>query len=251
MPRYRCHKCKRTFNARSATAVARLWYRERWQAYAQCLRESLTVRASAKAVGIRRNAAWRWRQRFLSVFAHASQAVLEGLIEADETYLNRSHKGSRNLHRPAHRRGSDAAGEENVCVLAACDRAGRVRDGIVEKCNEEAVNQVLWRINEEESVLCSDGHPAYEAWAKAHGVIHKRLNIRRGIRIIDGIFHIQNVNGYHSRLKAWLGRFHGVSTRYLGNYLAWRRVLEEKGGNVPEKEMLLRIIRECQQEVVT
>lgn len=34
-------------------------------------------------------------------------------------------------------------------------------------------------------------------------------------------YHIQNVNGLHSRLKQWINRFKGVATKYLDNYLAW------------------------------
>lgn len=41
-----------------------------------------------------------------------------------------------------------------------------------------------------------------------------------------GAFHIQNVNAYDSRLKSWMIPFHGVATKYLTNYLGWRRLLE-------------------------
>jgi hypothetical protein len=34
------------------------------------------------------------------------------------------------------------------------------------------------------------------------------------------------VNALHQRLKAWLGRFNGVSTRWLDHYLAWFRWTE-------------------------
>jgi hypothetical protein len=47
-----------------------------------------------------------------------------------------------------------------------------------------------------------------------------------GIRVIDHAFHIQDVNAYHGRLKGWMARFHGVATKYLPNYLGWRRFLE-------------------------
>ncbi len=43
---------------------------------------------------------------------------------------------------------------------------------------------------------------------------------------VRGAFHIQNVNAYDSRLKGWMKRFHGVSTKYLKHYLGWRRLLE-------------------------
>ena len=36
-----------------------------------------------------------------------------------------------------------------------------------------------------------------------------------------GIYHIQSINNYHSRLKAFLKPFNGVSTKYLNNYLVW------------------------------
>lgn len=45
----------------------------------------------------------------------------------------------------------------------------------------------------------------------------------------DGIYHIQNVNGYHARLSHWIDRFKGVATKYLDNYLIWFQFLEMKG----------------------
>jgi hypothetical protein len=37
---------------------------------------------------------------------------------------------------------------------------------------------------------------------------------------------VQNVNAYHQRLREWIARFHGVASRYLPNYLGWRRALD-------------------------
>lgn len=34
------------------------------------------------------------------------------------------------------------------------------------------------------------------------------------------------MNAYDSRLKSWMIPFHGVATKYLTNYLGWRRLLE-------------------------
>ena len=41
------------------------------------------------------------------------------------------------------------------------------------------------------------------------------------------IYHIQHVNSWHSRLKKWMERFNGVSTKYLNYYLVWYRWLEK------------------------
>ena len=51
--------------------------------------------------------------------------------------------------------------------------------------------------------------------------------------------HINNVNGYHGRLKEWLRPFHGVATKYLDRYLGWRRTVEAIGSD-PEPQDWLR-----------
>lgn len=38
---------------------------------------------------------------------------------------------------------------------------------------------------------------------------------------VKGLYHIQNVNNYHSRLKGWIQRFNGVATKYFDHYLSW------------------------------
>jgi hypothetical protein len=75
-------------------------------------------------------------------------------------------------------------------------------------------------------VLCSDGYKSYIQIARDNDLIHKRLNLSAGIRVIDKVFHIQNVNAYHSRLKSWINIFHGVSTKYLDHYLGWFRLMD-------------------------
>ena len=39
---------------------------------------------------------------------------------------------------------------------------------------------------------------------------NRPVNVAAGQRVIDGIYHIQNVNAYDSRLKQWMVKFHGV-----------------------------------------
>jgi len=40
-------------------------------------------------------------------------------------------------------------------------------------------------------------------------------------------------------LREWIARFHGVASRYLLNYLGWRRALD--GQRIASVEQLLRI----------
>lgn len=57
-----------------------------------------------------------------------------------------------------------------------------------------------------------------------------------------GLYHIQNVNALHSRLKQWIARFKGVATKYLDNYLAWFLFVDSRSNestNHNIKEFLL------------
>ncbi|WP_245569043.1 IS1595 family transposase, partial [Desulfobacter curvatus] len=78
-----------------------------------------------------------------------------------------------------------------------------------------------------------DGHTAYQTFCDAENFSHEVVNLSKGGRV-KGAFHLQNVNAYHSRFKGWLHRFHGVATKYLQNYLGWRRSLEQRPGILPE-----------------
>ena len=75
-------------------------------------------------------------------------------------------------------------------------------------------------------LLCSDGYKPYIALSEKNDLIHKLLDVAGGIKVIDKVIHIQNVNAYHSRLKAWVKRFHGVATKYLEHYLGWFRFMD-------------------------
>jgi len=77
---------------------------------------------------------------------------------------------------------------------------------------------------DKEAVLCSDGAAVYSAFAKKTGIAHEAIHTK-GPRA-RGVFHVQNVNAYGSRLKTWMRRFNGVATKYLGHYLGWRLLLE-------------------------
>jgi hypothetical protein len=44
------------------------------------------------------------------------------------------------------------------------------------------------------------------------------LYSEKGKERVRGLYHIQNVNSYHSRLKGWIKRFNGVAAKYLDHY---------------------------------
>ena len=132
MQRFRCLGCRRSYNALTGTPLARLRLRGHWLTCLQCLLDSRTVRAAARMTGVHRTTSFRWRHRFVHGFMRDRLARLAGVVEADETYLLESQKGSRRMTRPARRRGGVAPyrgiGFAHDCVLVACDRVGGALD---------------------------------------------------------------------------------------------------------------------------
>lgn len=104
LQRYLCLGCARSFNMLTGTPLARLRQRDQWPRYCAAILASRTVRQAATDVGIHKNTSFRWRHRFLSILRNDRRWPLQGITEADETYLLESQKGSRRLTRPARRR---------------------------------------------------------------------------------------------------------------------------------------------------
>lgn len=79
---------------------------------------------------------------------------------------------------------------------------------------------------------------------KRVGVVHRPVNIAEGQRVIGGIYHIQIVNAYDSRLKQWMVKSHGVATQYLESYLGWQRMIDRLGQNITPKACLPNLLEE-------
>ena len=248
LQRYRCRQCGRTFNDLTGTPLARLRLKGRWIDYLAALLDALPVRPAAARTGVHRNTAFRWRHRFLHWVKLDRTRHLNGIVEADEMFLLESQKGSRKLDRAPRQRGGRAhkrgISRELDCILVARDRSGQTVDAVTGRgaLTVAALARHLLPKLDPHALLVTDANAAYRAFARKHGVAHQAVNVNSGERVRAsplGAMHVQNVNGYHQRLRQWLARFHGVASRYLPNYLGWRWALD--GGRVTSVEHLLSI----------
>ena len=243
LQRYRCRSCRRTFNLLSGTPLARLRYRAHWLDYLGGMLESHSVRRAAREIGVASATSFRWRHRFLALSKDDRPQRLSGIAEADEMYVLESHKGSRSLDRPPRKRGGKATkrgiSNEQVCILVARDRSGQTIDAVTGKgsvSKRQLVEHLGPRL-ERDVLLVTDSHAAYPAFARELGISHAAINASVGERR-RGALHIQNVNAYHSRMRAWLLPFRGVASRYLSHYFGWRWALD--GQRIASPDAFLR-----------
>jgi len=248
LQRYRCKSCRRTFMALTGTPVLMLRDRDKWLAHAECLRQGLSLRQTAKVVGVTLERAFRWRHRFLAFLAEQRPADLTGVVEADETFFRRSFKGQRQgMPRAAKKRGGPAPkGTENerVPVLVALQRGSRrVMDQILTDVSAASFVQALEPALASDAILSSDGNPSYRVAATQLGIDAGHFVADYDGPGGDGVWHVQNVNAYDSRLKAWIARFHGVATKYLHHYLGWRRLLDRFQDSLTAEQFLFHALR--------
>jgi transposase-like protein len=232
--RYMCTSCNRTFNALTGTPLAHLQKREKWLDYARAIVDGLSLRKAAKRVGVHLETSFRWRHRFLATSKDTKAKAVRGIVEADETFILKSAKGSKRLvGRAARKRGGKAkkkglSTEEHDCILIVRDRSGATTDHVLHDLRAPTFAAHLAPVIAKDAVLVSDGRDAYGAFAHAEGILHIPIIASRGEHVYEG-FHIQNVNGYTSRFKGWMRPFNGVASKYLPSYLGWRRTIERDG----------------------
>jgi transposase-like protein len=245
LQRYRCRECSKTFSALTGTPLNRLHKRGKWLGQAEALQTGQPLRAVAGALHIHLSTAHRWRHRFLALPKALQPPALTGIAEADETVFLLSFKGKRSgLERKARKRGGKAAkrglSQEQVPVLVARDRSGATMDCVLDTMTAVTLSAALKPFVANDVVLCTDGSKALAGAARDLGIEHHAVNLSAGIRV-DGAWHVQNVNAYHSRLKAWVQKFRGVATRYLASYLGWFRALDREHGNGPKPQQWLAL----------
>jgi len=130
-----------------------------------------------------------------------------------------------------------------------CVKYGVTTDAVLPKLDRACVTSALDGVVTADNQLCCDGGKAITGFARKGQIPCCILPSPGGPMRGAPDFHINNVNGYHGRLKEWLRPFHGVATKYLANYLGWRRTLEALGTEAEQRGWLRSAvgIGVCQQ----
>ena len=247
LPRYRCKACLRTFNALTKTPLANLRMKDKWAAQAEAMIDGVSTAKAARRCGVHYTTAFRWRHRFLASLAGDKPRTLAGIVEGDETFILESFKGRRaDMPRKSRKRGGKSArrglSAEQIPVIVARDRQGATTDAVLTKLNRASIAAALDGVVTPANEFCCDGGTAIVAFARRAGIAAHVLPMPGKPNPKAPDFHLNNVNAYHSRLKEWLRRFHGVATKNLPNYLGWRRTLEALGQDATSAEMILGAI---------
>ena len=246
--RYICNDCKKTFAITNDTI---LFSSKKdlsvWKKYIHCMIEKYSLRKTAEICDINLSTAFNWRHKILDALQEMQESVkLDGIIEADETFMPISYKGHHkdfNFPRSAKHRGTAntkrGLSKELVCIPCVVNLDGKsiAKISNLGKPNIVSLSRVIQGRIERESIFVTDSLRSYLKISNDMNLNHIRIPRNKHI---NGGFNIQVVNSYHSRLKAMLTyNFKGVSTKYLNNYLVYHNFVNFAKESKQDKERIL------------
>lgn len=224
--RFQCKSCghKFTYDSKQVTSNSQ----QPVESWVVVLEDTLALKSldsTAERIGVCHSTAFHMRHKLLFYMeaAMADSEPLEALIEADETYVLESQKGTRVTHRKPRKHGEGASkrglSDEQLCVCVAADRGNHVVARCVNRAkpsSEDIANALAEHIAERSLLLC-DGAASYNYLAEKTDCEKIPLI---GHESYNKVYHLNTVNNLHSRLKEMLRTFRGVSTKYLNRYAA-------------------------------
>ena len=222
--RWNCHDCKTSFNVLSGTIFqgTKVPLQKWFVAISMIMsaKKSISSHQLARHLGVAQNTAFYMEQRLRSEMATENKAFLQGIIEADETYVggkprkeNKRSDDDNNPEPPKRGRGT-----KKTPVIGAVERGGKVKAQVADDLTGKGILKFIRNnVNPEYSVLITDEYKAYNAVKSLipHEVIkHKE-------QYVDGEIHTNTIEGFWSLLKrAWYGQHHHYQKKFMPLYIA-------------------------------
>lgn len=263
--RYKCLDCGKTFSVTSQTLSSNTSQSiGKWVEFILGLFNALSCEQLSEKCKISTTTAWQWRLKIFEAIDDIQNNVqLSGVVFADDTRVPYNFKGNHGdefiAPRQSRKRGNqntiNNCHKNTICVLCSLDSKGnsfsrcigfgnpsgkRLSDGFINKLSVD-----------ESTVLVTDGAQSFSRVVQDYAIPkwEKRITITKNGKKYPnmlGQFHIQQINGYHSRLKNYLRPFKSVASRYLPGYLLVFDYMENNK-ELTKKQMALKILNHMAQ----
>lgn len=240
--RYRCNECGKNFTSKQNSIISNsnLSFFN-WMRLINCLYNGYSIEKTARICKISTKTVHDNRQKlFYALKLLDDEVQLAGNVVIDETYFPVSYKGNHSknedfvMPRPAHKRGGEnhekGLGNNVVCVACALDESGNsvARITGLGAPNFYELIKTFDNCIHKDNVSCiySDKEKALKSFAES-----KEIPIKQkiaGYKLEENKYttetyeierNLQRINSYHSRLKTFLRKFSGISTKLMSGYL--------------------------------
>lgn len=235
--RYKCIDCTRTFTPFANTILENTKLHPIvWLKYLIVMNEDEDLRDCAKYAGVSLKASFYMRHKIMNAMVNEMKnKQLEGIVEIDEMSINISYSGNHKKHnevemprnpyyrgRKGHVFSKDTEITDNIIVATAVDRQGNIFTKVAKIgttiLDVDTIKNIYEPHLKKATTLCTDGLMSYKLLAKEINVEHKAFPTKSKEK--RGIYHINNVNYIHSKIKEYFRNHNGISSKYLDEYLA-------------------------------
>ena len=218
--RWNCHDCKSSFNVLSGTIMekTRVPLQKWFLAIGLVVnaKKSISSPQLARDLDLNQKTAWYMLQRIRAAMVDGQSELLQGIVEADETYVGgKPRKGNYRDDDKPNRRGR---GTKKTPVIGAVERGGNVKAMIADDLSGKGVLRFLKRnVDTAGTVLITDEYRAYNA-AKA---FYPHAVINYSVSYAEGATHTNTIESFWALIKrAWYGTHHHYSKKMMPLYIA-------------------------------
>ena len=221
--RWQCADCRASFKVTCGTVFhgTKIPLQKWFLAIALMMnaKKSLSSYQLSRDLDLKQKAAWYLMTRSRAEMAKkTSPIVLQGIIEADETYIGgKPRKENKKEDREPAKRGR---GTSKTAVIGAVERGGNVVAQVAENLTGRVILEFIRRVVKvKDSELMTDEYHGYRQFAQM--MKHEVINHQE--QYVEGDKHTNTIEGFWSLLKrAWYGQHHHYSTGYTPLYVAER-----------------------------
>jgi transposase len=169
-------------------------------------KNGVSAKELERQLGVTYKCAWRMAKQIRILFTQVG-AILENIVEADETYIGGKSQG---------KRGRGAEGKTPVFGLV--QRKGKVVAHVVNNTKSSTIIPIVQNNVQTGSTMMTDEFGTYNPIRKA-GYEHQRVN-HTIKQYAVGDVHVNTIEGFWSQFKRSVnGTYHAVSPKYLQSYV--------------------------------
>lgn len=220
--RYQCKNTGKYFNVKTATIFdntkieLRKWFRAIW--LATSFKKGISSYQLADEIGITQKSAWFMLQRIRNCFDIEDDEKLDGIVEADETFI-----GGKNKNRHRDKKVEKSQGrsfKDKTPVLGLLQRNGNLRAFVIPNTQARTLQPIIRSNVKKDSVFISDEWLGYSGLGfdyDHHVVDHAR---KQYVDYDNPEIHSNTIEGFWSILKrGYNGIYNWWSRKHMQRYV--------------------------------
>ena len=217
--RYHCNTCNTSYSVMVGTIFenTKLKFQKWFLAISLVLnaKKDISARQLARDIGVTKDTAWYMLMRLRRAMIEYGE-LLEGIVEADETYIGGK---NRNRHKDKKIKGTQGRNtKDKTAVAGVLDRAGkRIIAKKVKDVKSRTLKSFINQNVKKGAVVSTDDWKSYRKLTPNY----KHIFVKHSEgEYVKGKAHTNTIEGFWSLLKRGImGQYHNLSKQYLNKYI--------------------------------